>query len=77
MSWFDNTLVLRDFSEAMVKAGAVEDVAVVIQKPYRFTSEYSSWKRAGFPSGDDDEGWAEFIDSFEDEEDDDDEEETE
>ena len=61
MSWFDNAMVLRDFATAMVEAGVTEDTSPILHKPYRFTSEYSIWKSAGYPASEDDEGWEVFI----------------
>lgn len=78
MSWFDNTLVLRDFADALVTAEYIDSATDVLTKPYRYTNEYNIWKRHGYPSSDQDEGWEEFVsdldDLNEDDEDDGDEE---
>lgn len=60
-NWYDSAIVLRDFADAMVEAGAVEDPQVIMSKPYKFTTEYTIWKSSGYPSDEEDEGWAEFI----------------
>jgi len=77
MAWFDNTLVLRDFADALVKAEYMDDSADIIKRPYRFTNEYNLWKRNEFPSDETENGWDGFVAALDDLSGDDDEEEDE
>lgn len=69
-NWYDDVMLLRDFAAAMVEAEAIDDASVILNKPYRFTSEYLAWKKAGYPDSDEDEGWDNFINEMNEEEED-------
>lgn len=71
MSWYDEAMQTRDFADALVEAEYIDDAAMVLAKPYKFTSEFLAWKSAGFPepitddsSEENDAAWNSFVEAL-------------
>jgi len=75
--WYNDPNLVRGFGEALSNAGMLEDsddFAAFLRKPQRYNSEYDAWESCGYPTGEDEDGWDDFVEQLSNSDEDDDDE---
>jgi hypothetical protein len=72
--WYNDVRLLTGFGKTLCAAGVLEDsddFTAYLDSPQRWSDEFDSWAECGYPTETDD-GWGDFLNSFDGDESDDD-----